>query len=723
MSKGRRNIPKTKKNSGGKYTKRILEILLQDPSQPLNYKQISSRLKLSSSDERENLVKDLQGLLADRRVKEFDKGKYKVNSEDYYRVGKIDMTQSGTAYVTVEGMEEDVLIPKNKTKHSLQGDLVRIFLLPPKKNSSSKSKRIEGEVVEVIERFKTQFSGIFQEHAHGKFGFVLIDNRSVQVDFYIPKNKFNNAKSGQKVVVELKDWPDDADSPFGEIIDILGNPEETSTEMHAILLDYNLPMKFPDEVLKESEELDVSITESEIAKRKDMRDVTTFTIDPKDAKDFDDALSVRILENGNYEIGIHIADVTHYVRPGTYLEKEAFLRATSVYLVDRVVPMLPERLSNNACSLRPDEDKYTFSAVFEMDKNAKIQNEWYGKTVTRSNRKFSYEEAQEIIEGADGEFKEEIHVLNDLAKILRKKRMDDGAITFDKIEVKFELDENDNPIGTYFKISKDSNHLIEEFMLLCNRKVSEFISTKKDGKPSGNTFVYRVHDDPDMDKLVDLRLFIKQFGYELDLRNHDTITKSLNQLLMDVKGKPEENLIETLAVRTMSKAKYSTENDIGHYGLAFKYYSHFTSPIRRYPDMMAHRLLQHYLEGGKSPAAAPLEEKCEHSSAREKLATDAERDSIKFMQVKYMEQFIGEEFYAFITGVQEYGIFVEIPETRCEGMIRLRNMDEDSFYFDSKNYAIVGRKTGITYQLGDKVLVKVAKADLRNKQLDFELLG
>ena len=723
MSKGKKNIPRTKKSSAGKYTKRILEILLQDPEQALNYKQLSSRLKLSSSDEREGLVKDLQGLVSDRRVKEFDRGKYKVNREDYYRVGKIDMTQSGTAYVTVEGMEEDVLIPKNKTKNSLQGDKVRIFLLPPKRNSKSNNKRIEGEVVEVLERFKTQFSGIFQEHAQGKFGFVIIDNRSVQVDFYIPKNKFNKAESGQKVVVELKDWPDDADSPFGEIIEILGNPEETSTEMHAILLDYNLPIKFPDDVLKESEELDVSISENEIAKRRDMRKVPTFTIDPKDAKDFDDALSVQKLENGNWEIGIHIADVTHYVRPGTYLEKEAFLRATSVYLVDRVVPMLPERLSNNACSLRPDEDKYTFSAVFEMDQNAKILNEWYGKTVTRSDRKYSYEEAQEIIEGAEGEFKEEILSLNNLAKILRKKRMDDGAITFDKIEVKFELDENDNPIGTFFKISKDSNHLIEEFMLLCNRKVSEFVSTKKDGKPSGNTFVYRVHDDPDMDKLVDLRLFIKQFGYELDLRNHDTITKSLNQLLMDVKGKPEENLIETLAVRTMSKAKYSTENDIGHYGLAFKYYSHFTSPIRRYPDMMAHRLLQHYLEGGKSPAAAPLEEKCEHSSAREKLATDAERDSIKFMQVKYMKQFIGEEFYAFITGVQEYGIFVEIPETRCEGMIRLRNMDEDSFYFDSKNYSIVGRKTGKIYQLGDKVLVKVAKADLRNKQLDFELLG
>lgn len=385
--------------------------------------------------------------------------------------------------------------------------------------------------------------------------------------------------------------------------------------------------------------------------------------------------------------------------------------------------MLPENLSNVACSLRPNEDKYTFSAVFEIDDNAKVLNEWYGRTATHSDRRFTYEEAQEIIEGAEGDMKDEIMVLDRLAKILRKKRVTDGAITFDKVEVKFELDQNDNPIGTYFKISKDANHLIEEFMLLCNRKVSEFVSTTKDGKPNGNTFVYRIHDDPDMDKLQDLRLFIKQFGYTLDLRDSKTITRSLNQLLQDVKGKPEENLIETLAVRTMSKAKYSTDNDVGHYGLAFRYYSHFTSPIRRYPDMMAHRLLQHYLDGGKSPAAAPFEEKCIHSSAREKLATDAERESIKFMQVKYMEQFIGEEFYGFITGVQDYGIFVEIPETRCEGMVRLRNMEEDSFYFDQKNYSIVGRKSGITYQLGDKVLIKVAKADLRNKQLDFELLG
>lgn len=719
MSKRKYNS-KNKRTTSGKFNQKIMEILLKNPNKSLNYKQIASSLKINNIIDREILIKDLQALLAVKKIKESDRGKFRVNAEKNYLVGTIDITQNGAAYVAVEGMDQDIHISKNKKKNALQGDVVRIYLYPDPKG---KHQRPEGEVIDVVKRFKTLYTGIFEPQPSGKYGFVVMNNRSLHVDFYIPKEKFNGAEHGDKVVVELKDWPEDVDNPFGEIIEVLGRPDETNTEMHAILLEYNLPAKFPEEVEKEALELDVEIREEEIAKRRDMRSVLTFTIDPKDAKDFDDALSIQKLENGNWEIGVHIADVTHYVRPGTLLEQEAYNRAASVYLVDRVVPMLPENLSNVACSLRPNEDKYTFSAVFEMDDNAKVLNEWYGRTVTHSNRRFTYEEAQEIIEGADGDFKDEILAMDKLAKILRKKRMDAGAIAFDKIEVKFELDENNNPVGTYFKISKDANHLIEEFMLLCNRKVSEFVSTTKEGKPNGNTFVYRVHDDPDMDKLQDLRLFIKQFGYTLDLRNSQTITKSMNQLLQDVKGKPEENLIETLAVRTMSKAKYSTDNDVGHYGLAFRYYSHFTSPIRRYPDMMAHRLLQHYLDGGKSPSATAYEDKCIHSSAREKLATDAERDSIKFMQVKYMEQFVGEEFYGFITGVQDYGIFVEIPETRCEGMVRLRNMEEDSFYFDQKNYAIVGRKTGITYQLGDKVLIRVAKADLRNKQLDFELLG
>ena len=452
-----------------------------------------------------------------------------------------------------------------------------------------------------------------------------------------------------------------------------------------------------------------------------MRNVTTFTIDPKDAKDFDDALSIRKLENGNWEIGVHIADVTHYVRPGSLIEQEAYKRATSVYLVDRVVPMLPEVLSNVACSLRPNEDKYTFSGVFEMDDNAKIVKTWFGRTVTHSDRRFTYEEAQEIIEGKDGDFKDEILTLDRLAKTMRGKRMKYGAVNFDKVEVKFDLDQAHNPQGIFFKISKDSNKLIEEFMLLCNKKVSEFISLDKHGKENANTYIYRVHDDPNPDKLLDLKNFIRQFGYELEIGDRKTTINSMNKLLAEVKGKPEENMVETLAMRTMAKAKYTTEN-IGHYGLAFDYYTHFTSPIRRYPDMMAHRLLQDYLDGKKSPAAAVYEDKAKHCSSREKIAAEAERESIKYMQVKYMEQFVGETFDAFITGVQDYGIFVEIPETRCEGLIRSRAMKGDHFVFDEKNHALVGKRTGVKYQLGSPVRIKVLNADLIKKQLDFELV-
>lgn len=718
MSK-KKHHSKNKRTTIGKYSGNIIEFLLQHPGKPMNYKQIASGLKITNSNQRDLLIKDLTALAAAEKIQEKERGKFSLNLDKHQLVGTIDITQSGTAYVAVDGMDEDIQIPKNKRKNALQGDLVQIFVYP----NTKKGQRTEGEVTAVLKRFKKLFTGIFEKQTSGKYGFVVTDRRAIPVDFYIPKDKFKNAEDGQKVIVELRDWPDDADHPFGEIVEILGDPESTDAEMNSILVEYNLPLDFPEEVKREAEELNVEIKEEEIRNRRDMRSVTTFTIDPKDAKDFDDALSFRTLENGNFEVGVHIADVTHYVKPGTLLDQEAYQRGNSIYLVDRTIPMLPEKLSNLACSLRPDEDKYTFSAIFEMDKNAKVLNQWFGRTAIRSNRRFTYEEAQEVIETGAGDFKEEIIALNDLAKILRKKRMDDGAITFDKVEVKFELDENLNPIGTYFKMMKDSNHLIEEFMLLCNRKVSEFVSLNKEGKITENTFVYRVHDDPDMDKLQDLRLFIRQFGYNLDLTNHKTITRSMNQLLADVKGKPEENLIETLAVRTMSKAKYSTENSVGHYGLAFRYYSHFTSPIRRYPDMMAHRLLQHYLDGKKSQNPAPLEEKCVHCSLTEKQATDAERDSVKFMQVKYMEQFVGDEFYGYITGVQEYGIFVEIPETRCEGLVRLRGISEDTFYFDQKNYSIVGRRTGITYQLGDKVMVKVAKADLRNKQLDFELLG
>ncbi|MGV0832770.1 ribonuclease R [Empedobacter brevis] len=715
----RRNFKNTrakKDKNITKFTKSIIEILFQNPNKPLNYKQIASALKLTNRIDTELLVKNLNVLLADKKISEVERGKYKINATNDYMVGIADLTSSGSAYIMIDGLEQDVFVQKGKTRNALMGDTVRVYIYPRKHAKQSKT---EGEIVEVIERNKTEFTGIFELGKNGNFGFVTMQNGNH--DFFIPKERMNGAQPGEKVVVRLTNWPEGSNSPFGEITEVLGSPDDTDVEIHAILLEYDLPEKFPDEVEEEANHLDTSIDENEVARRRDMRNVTTFTIDPKDAKDFDDALSIRKRENGNWEIGVHIADVTHYVRPGSLIEQEAYKRATSVYLVDRVVPMLPEILSNVACSLRPNEDKYTFSGVFEMDDNAKIVKTWFGRTVTHSDRRFTYEEAQEIIEGKDGDFKDEILTLDRLAKTMRQKRMKYGAVNFDKVEVKFDLDQKHNPQGIFFKISKDSNKLIEEFMLLCNRKVSEFISLDKHGKENSNTYIYRVHDDPNPDKLLDLKNFIRQFGYELEIGDRKTTIQSMNKLLADVKGKPEENMVETLAMRTMAKAKYTTEN-IGHYGLAFDYYTHFTSPIRRYPDMMAHRLLQDYLNGKKSPIAAVYEDKTKHCSSREKIAAEAERESIKYMQVKYMEQFVGETFDAFITGVQDYGIFVEIPETRCEGLIRSRAMKADHFVFDEKNHALVGKRTRVKYQLGSPVRIKVLNADLIKKQLDFELV-
>jgi ribonuclease R len=715
----RRNFKNTKAKKDKnitKFTKSIIEVLFKNPNKPLNYKQIASALNLTNRIDVELLVKNINVLLADKKISEVDRGKYKINATNDYMVGIADLTSSGSAYIVIDGLEQDVFVQKGKTKNALMGDTVRVYVYPKKNKGQGKT---EGEIVEIVERNKTEFTGIFELGKNGNFGFVSMQNGNH--DFFIPKEKINGAEPGQKVVVRLTNWPEGSNSPFGEITQVLGSPDDTDVEIHAILLEYDLPAAFPEEVEAEANNLDTSIDEAEVAKRRDMRSIPTFTIDPKDAKDFDDALSIRKLENGNWEIGVHIADVTHYVRPGTLIEQEAYKRATSVYLVDRVVPMLPEVLSNVACSLRPNEDKYTFSGVFELDDNGKVKKTWFGRTAIHSDRRFTYEEAQEIIEGKDGDYKEEILTLDRLAKKMRAHRMKVGAVNFDKVEVKFNLDDAHNPTGIFFKIGKDSNKLIEEFMLLCNKKVSEFISLDKNGKENDNTYIYRVHDDPNPDKLLDLKNFIRQFGYELEIGDRKTTIQSMNKLLAEVKGKPEENMVETLSMRTMAKAKYTTEN-IGHYGLAFDYYTHFTSPIRRYPDMIAHRLLQDYLDGKKSPAASIYEDKAKHCSSREKIAAEAERESIKYMQVKYMEQFVGQTFDAFITGVQDYGIFVEIPETRCEGLIRSRAMTGDHYVFDDKNYALVGKRTGVKYQLGSPVRIKVVNADLIKKQLDFELV-
>ncbi len=696
--------------------KKVLAFMNQKSSKIYNYKQIADGIGYVNPRQREMVIQALHQLLADDKIKETDKGKYILNLKIQGTLtGIIDFNQSGNAYVNVEGIADDIFIHSKNVKDALQGDKVMIVTY------NFKGKKLEGSVVQVLERNKTEFVGTLDYIDHKEFGFVVADKKIIHTDIFVKKENFHGANPGDKVVVKMLGWRKGDKNPEGEIIQVLGAPGEHETEIHSILAEYGLPYHFPEEVEKEADKIDREIHEHEVKKRWDMREVLTFTIDPKDAKDFDDALSIRKLSNGNWEIGVHIADVSHYVTPGSLIDEEAYQRATSVYLVDRVVPMLPEVLSNGVCSLRPNEDKYTFSAVFEMDDEAHIHKEWFGRTVTHSDRRFTYEEAQERIESETGDLAYEILTLDRLAKIMRSQRIKNGAITFDRSEVRFNLDENNEPIGVYFKVSKDSNHLIEEFMLLANRKVSEYISLTRKGEYTNNTFIYRIHDDPDPVKLEALRDFVSTFGYKMNLANTKKVAESMNALLQGVQGKPEENMIETLAMRSMSKAVYST-NPIGHYGLGFEYYSHFTSPIRRYPDLIAHRLLQHYLDGGKSPNRNEIEEKSKHCSAMERLAADAERDSIKFMQVKFMEKHLGEVFEGVISGVAEFGFWVAIPENGAEGLIKLRDLVDDSYNYDAKTHAVYGSRTGNQYQLGDQVKIKVMKANLIQKQLDFKIV-
>ncbi|MFW5832376.1 MAG: ribonuclease R, partial [Prolixibacteraceae bacterium] len=596
--------------------------------------------------------------------------------------------------------------------HAMDGDKVHVHLY-----ASRKKHDLEGEVTEIIERAKTHFVGTVEMSRNFAF---LVPSEKVSFDIFIPKEKLKGAKNGQKAIAEIIEWPPKARSPFGQITDVLGDVGNNDAEMHAILAEFELPYKFPENINKAAEKISLEIPAEELSNRRDFRNVITFTIDPADAKDFDDALSLRKLPNGNWEVGIHIADVTHYVTPTSMIETEAEYRATSVYLVDRVVPMLPERLSNGVCSLRPKEDKLCFSAVFEMNDMAGVVKEWFGKTVIHSNRRFSYDEAQEIIETGKGDFSAEMLQLNELAIKLRQERFKKGSIAFDRVEIKFNIDENGKPLSVFFKESKDSNKLIEEFMLLANKHVAEFIG-KAGKRKSTKTFVYRIHDKPDAEKLENFNSFISRFGYGIQLTSPNAISSSMNNLLQNVKGKNEQNVVETLAIRTMAKAEYSTRN-IGHYGLSFDFYTHFTSPIRRYPDMMVHRLLQRYLDGGRSADEDKYEDLCRHSSDMETRAANAERASIKYKQVEFMQDHIGEVFPGVISGVTDWGIYVEL-ENKIEGMVPIRELDDDFYIFDEKNYALVGRHTNQTYQLGGEVTVEIWRTNLEKKHLDFRLVN
>ncbi|UKJ09135.1 ribonuclease R [Solitalea lacus] len=704
---------KTMKGLRQIFTQLVVNILSQHPNQALNYKQISAKLNINDEESRKVILEVLRAEAKQGTLSEPTPGKFQIKALKTFVVGRVDMAASGSAYVITPELDQDVYIAPRKLRNALNGDTVKIFVY-----AKNNGRQPEGEVVEILERTKWEYSGLVT--LEGKFGFLVPDDRKMLHDIFIPQQGLKNVKDGDKAIARITDWPQGAKNPIGEIIHVLGRPGENNTEMNAILADFGFPIMFPENVETEANQLSDVITSEEISKRRDFRAVTTFTIDPADAKDFDDAISFKKLENGNYEIGVHIADVSHYVQPDTLLDREAQERGTSVYLVDRVIPMLPERLSNGVCSLRPNEEKLTFSAVFEMDGKANIINEWFGRTVINSDRRFTYEEAQEILEGKDGQFADELLTLNKLAYILRDHRFALGAINFETTEVKFKLDAKGKPIGVYVKERKDAHKLIEDFMLLANRRVAEYVA-KLGPKKRTYTFVYRVHDAPDETMLLKFSEFASRFGYKISTKSHKEISKSLNFLMDDVVGKKEQNVLTQLAIRSMAKAIYTTKKS-SHYGLAFDYYTHFTSPIRRYPDVLSHRLLAQYLVNGKSANEAQYEKMCEHSSQMEKKAAEAERASVKYKQAEYLKDNIGEEFEGVVSGVTEWGMYVEIIDNKCEGMIRLRDMNDDFYVLDEANYCIIGQRKKKKYQLGDTVKIKVKAVNLIKRQIDFVMV-
>lgn len=694
---------------------RIVQLFNTHPKELMNYKQVSSEIGVTSQVNKLLVNEILSALQADDFLIEEDRGKYRLNGLGTIATGRFERRSNGKNSFIPEDGGNPIFVAERNSMRAMNGDQVKVQILAKRKGRDP-----EAEIIEILERSQDNFIGILEVEKN--FAFLVMDSKILANDIFIPKDKLKGGKSGQKAVVKILEWPEKAKNPIGEVIDILGEAGDNNTEMHAILAEFGLPYKYPVKVEDAANKIPLQIPSSEIKNREDFRKITTFTIDPKDAKDFDDALSIRKKENEIWEVGVHIADVTHYVQLGTIIDKEAYKRATSVYLVDRTIPMLPEHLSNQLCSLRPNEEKLCFSVIFELNDKAEVRNYRIARTVINSDRRFTYEEAQNTIETGEGDFKDEILTLNRLAKSLREKRFESGAINFDRYEVKFDIDENGKPIRVYFKESKDANKLIEEFMLLANKTVAEAIGKVPKNKKA-KTFVYRIHDLPDPEKMENFAEFIRRFGYKMKTKGSDTaISKGINQILDQVQGKKEQNLIETIAVRAMAKAQYSTHN-IGHYGLAFPYYTHFTSPIRRYPDMMVHRLLERYLSAGRSVPEAKTEEECKHCSSMENLAAMAERASIKYKQVEFMSDKLGMVFDGVISGITEWGLYVELNENKCEGMVPIRDLDDDYYEFDDKNYCLIGRRNKRIYRLGDPITIKVARANLERKQLDFALLS
>ncbi|MCS4435132.1 ribonuclease R [Aquiflexum gelatinilyticum] len=693
--------------------KKVLNFLDNNYGKEFNAKQIIKKLEIRDSIAKGGVEPMLHKLAAAGNISKSPRNYFASVKEPEFIEGEVDFVNPRFAFIKPDakhGLEEDVLIKEADLKHALDGDRVRIMVYPVKGSTG----RLEGKVLEIVSRSRDEFVG--RVEISPRFAFVVPDFKKMHYDIFVHRGDLGGAEHNQKVVVKLSDWREDDKNPTGKVTRVLGKAGEHEVEIHSIMAEFGLPFEYPQEVEDEANLIPEEISPEEIKNRRDMRDIPTFTIDPADAKDFDDAISYRVLENGNLEIGVHIADVTHYVKPKTKLEKEAYERATSVYLVDRTIPMLPERLSNGLCSLRPNEDKLTFSCVFEMDENADVLNKWIGRTVTHSDRRFAYEEGQENIDKQEGDFYQELTLLNDLAKKLRKRRFDKGAVNFETVEVKFKLDEKGKPLGLFVKERKDIHKLIEEFMLLANRTVAEFVFNKNKGK---DTFVYRIHDHPDAERLETFANFAKKFGHEMKIGEGTRISMALNKLMEEILGKPEQNVLEQLAIRSMAKAKYTTEAK-GHFGLAFQHYTHFTSPIRRYPDMMVHRLLQHYLDGGKSPEAETWEDKCLHSSEREKRAADSERASIKYKQVEFMSLAEEKDYDGIVTGVTEWGVFVEITETKCEGMIRVQDMKDDYYQFDEKNMRLIGTRNKKMITLGEKVMVRVVATDIDRRTIDLE---